>query len=335
MDRDIPGAWRIAGFLMTTALAITIAGSAAAQSPGPKIFNQRGASATLNYWTPERMRAAKPMGMVAAGAPRRPVVAPLAAGAPGGGGGSLPGGARGGAIQPFRASQFALTPIPLDGSYPGPNETFEYFPKYRTYPISTIGKLFFTAPDGSGHYCTASVTTGSASINNIIWTAGHCVAVGDGKNFNNNWLFCPSDDNGNPNPAVGCWSWSFATTSSEWFASGAAPRDYAIVGLQHSGTVINNDVANVTGSLGFGYNFPRDQHWIHIGYPQDPPPWTGNKLIETATEHRYDDSGMGSPPTISWGSTQGHGSSGSALLLFFSYASPPWINSNVSYSYDF
>jgi hypothetical protein len=178
------------------------------------------------------------------------------------------------------------------------------------------------------------VTTGSSSINNIIWTAGHCVATGNPKKpqFNSNWSFCPSDDNGIPNPALGCWSWSFATTSNEWFDSGSRARDYAIVGLAHSGTVINANVATVTGSLGFGYNFSRDQHWIHIGYPQDPSPWTGNKLIETATEHRYDDvpDNLG-PPTNSWRSSQGHGASGSALLLFFSYASVPWINSNVSY----
>jgi hypothetical protein len=175
------------------------------------------------------------------------------------------------------------------------------------------------------------VTTGSSSILNIIWTAGHCVAVGDGVNFNSNWLFCPSDDNGSPMPAIGCWSWSFATTSGEWFGSGARTRDYAIIGLAHSGTVINADVAAVTGSLGFGWNWGRDQHWIHIGYPQDPAPWTGDKLIETAAEHRFDVPDTLGPPTNSWGSSQGHGASGSAVMLFFSYVSPPLINSNVSY----
>jgi hypothetical protein len=331
MDRGVSGIWSVAGFLTASALATTISGIAAAQSPAPKIFNRSSASSVQNFWTAERMAAAKPKGMEVAGVPKRPAVAPLAPGAAGTAGGSLPGGA------PFRPFRFPLkptaAPVPVDGSYPGPNETFEYFPRYRTYPISTIGKLFFTEPDGSGHYCTASVTTGSASINNIIWTAGHCVAIGGTSTFDSNFLFCPSHDNGNPNPALGCWSWSFATTSSEWFNSGTLARDYAIVGLQSSGTVINADVATVTGGLGFAWNQGRDQHWIHLGYPQDPAPWTGNKLIETAAEHRYDDSAQGSPPTNSWGTSQGHGASGSALLLSFSYASPPLINSNVSYGY--
>ena len=104
------------------------------------------------------------------------------------------------------------------------------------------------------------------------------------------------------------------------------------VALQHSGTVINADVATVTGSLGFAWNFPRDQHWIHLGYPQESP-YTGGKIIETAAEHRYDDTpDTEGPPTNSWGSAQTPGSSGSALILGFNYVNGGAINSNVSYS---
>ncbi|MGH6852040.1 MAG: hypothetical protein ACREDJ_02350, partial [Methylocella sp.] len=92
MNRDISGAWPVAGFLMATALAITVSGSAAAQSGVTKNVSRSSASAVQSYWTPETMAAAKPMGKVAAGAPTRPAVAPLAAGAPGVAGGSLPGG---------------------------------------------------------------------------------------------------------------------------------------------------------------------------------------------------------------------------------------------------
>src|ERR1019366_7795227 len=133
MDRDTADVWSVAGFLMAAALATTNSRVAAAQSPPPKIFNHSSARAVQSFWTPERMAAAKPMGMAAAGAPKRPAVAPLAPGAPGVGGGSLPGGARRGAIQPYQAPKSSLTAILLDGSYPGPNNTFEYFPKYRTY----------------------------------------------------------------------------------------------------------------------------------------------------------------------------------------------------------
>jgi hypothetical protein len=95
MDRYASSAWLVAGFLMATAAATTISGSAAAQSralPAPKIFNRSLASTVQRYWTLERMAAAKPMRMEAASTPKRPAVALLAPGAPGGGGGSLPGG---------------------------------------------------------------------------------------------------------------------------------------------------------------------------------------------------------------------------------------------------
>jgi hypothetical protein len=335
MNRDISGAWRVAGFLIATALATTISGSAAAQSPAPKIFNRSAASTVHSYWTPERMAAAKPKGILASGA-AQPAAAPLATGAPGAAGGSLPGGAAINRLQlPLLQSPSRPTaaPIPADGAFPGPYTTYQYAGRYLLYPISTIGKLFFTEPGVGDFVCSASVTTGSASINNVIWTAGHCVANGGHSAFFTNWLFCPSYDSaqGGVNPAVGCWSWASATTSSEWFVSGAFPRDYAIIHLQSSGTVKNADVATVTGSLGFAWNWGRDQAWFFLGYPAASP-FTGGKIILTASEHRYDDSGQGSPPTNSWGSNQTPGASGSPGILFFTLGGG-FINTDTSYFY--
>jgi len=336
MNRDVSGAWRVAGFLLATALAITISGVAAAQSPAPKIFNRSSASAVQSYWTPQRMSAAMPKGIQASGA-IQPTASPLAVGAPGAAGGSLPGGQAINRLQlPLLQSPSRPTaaPVPLDGAYPGPYTSWQYAGRYLLYPISTIGKLFFHDPVGGGDFvCSASVTTGSASINNIIWTAGHCVANGGHSQFYTNWLFCPSYDSaqGGVNPVVGCWSWSFATTSNDWFVSGILARDYAIIGLQHSGTVRNADVATVTGSLGFAWNWARDQAWLDLGYPAAAP-FTGGKIIATASEHRYDDSAQGSPPTNSWGSPQTPGTSGSPLILFFTL-SGGFINSHADYYY--
>lgn len=317
------------------AVALLAPGVAAAQTATPTIVNRAPASATMNYWTAERMATAVPIDMGFTGGPILPSAAPQPTGAPGGGGGSLPGQRASLDTIPESALAAATTPglVPADGPFPGPNTTFEYSPKYVTYPVSTIGKLFFTEPGVGNFVCSASVTTGSASINNIIWTAGHCVANGGQSSFYTNWMFCPSYNQGGVNPARGCWSWSSATTSNEWYADGAFTRDYAIIALQHSGTVINADVATVTGSLGFGYNFPRDQNWVHMGYPAQSP-YSGNAIIVTNTEHRYDDTpDTFGPPTNSWGSTQTPGSSGSPVMLFWSYVSAPWINSDVSYYY--
>jgi hypothetical protein len=334
MNRDVSGAWRVAGFLMATALATTISGVAAAQSPAPKIFNHSTASTVQSYWTAERMAAAVPKGMLASGA-IRPTAAPLAIGAPGAAGGSLPGGPVNNRLQlPLLQSPLKPTaaPVPADGAFPGPYTTFQYAGRYLLYPISTIGKLFFTEPSGN-FVCSASVTTGSSGILNVIWTAGHCVGPQGGQAYYTNWLYCPSYDSaqGGVNPAVGCWSWASAQQTGPWYFNGAFPNDYAYITLQHSGTVKNADVAAVTGSLGFAWNWGRDQAWFFLGYPQASP-FTGGKIIATASEHRYDDSAQGSPPTNSWGSNQTPGASGSPGILFFTL-NGGFINTDTSYFY--
>ncbi|MGB6176838.1 MAG: hypothetical protein WBF43_11015 [Methylocella sp.] len=334
MDRNASGPWPVAGFLMATALATTISGSAAAQSPAPKIFSRSSASAAQSYWTPQRMAAAKPKGILASGA-IQPTATPLATGAPGAAGGLMPGGQAINRLQfPLlqSPSRPAAAPIPADGAFPGPYTTYQYAGRYLLYPISTIGKLFFTEPGVGNFVCSASVTYGGSALN-IVWTAGHCVANGGHSAFYTNWLYCPSYDSaqGGVNPAVGCWSWSFATTSSEWFTSGTLSRDYAIIGLQPNGTVKNANVATVTGGLGFAWNWARDQAWFFLGYPAASP-FTGGKVILTASEHRYDDSGQGSPPTNSWGSNQTPGASGSPGILFFTL-NGGYINTDTSYYY--
>jgi hypothetical protein len=346
MERDTLGKWLIVG--VTAALLVVISGSlgvAAAQSGAPMIFNSSPAD-TAKYWTTERMKAAIPMDMVRQGGPTVPAMVPQPTGTPGVAGGSQPGQSGSQVLkslpqslidESIRESALSISeqPVPADGSYPGPNNTFDYAPKYRKYPISTVGRLMFTIPGGMG-YCSAAVTTGGVppAPQNVVWTAGHCVANGGHATYYTNWIFCPSYDGsqGGPNPAVGCWSWSGVATSNEWFNDGAFTRDYAVILLQQSGTVINADVATVTGGLGFAWNFARDQHWIHFGYPAEAP-YTGEAIIETAAEHRYDDipDNLG-PPTNSWGSGQTPGASGSAVILGFSYGGG-FINSNFSYYY--
>lgn len=333
---------RYLGAVMAMVPSFALAQTTAA----PRIENRNMAGASA-YWNAEKMRNATPMHPGLAGAARLPSAALQPSGSPGVAGGTFVD--QRGHVKflqyprtPSAAAVRATSPIPADGSYPGPHATYEYGPRYRTYPISTIGKLFFTKPGVGDFVCSAAVTTGSASINNIIWTAGHCVAEGGQSTWYTNFLFCPSYDSsqGGPNPAVGCWTWSYATTNNTWFSTGSWSRDWAIIGLAHSGSVINADVATVTGGLGFAWNWGRDRQWSHLGYPSAPP-FSGGKLVKTDTEHRYDDASQGSPATNSWGSAQTPGSSGSALILYFNYtgAYQPnlgpgnWINSDVSYYY--
>jgi hypothetical protein len=315
---------------MTT---ITAAARAAAQA----------SAETEAYWTPALRASAisKDMAVANVGFSVAPAAAPtgvptVAGGLPGseltvnvapGLGPTLRGAAA-------TAGQLS-TPTPLDGPYPGPNDTFYYGPKYTTYPISTVGKLFFHDPVGGGNFqCTATVTTGNSSILNVIWTAGHCAANGGNAYFYNNFQFCPSYNSGGVNPTRGCWNWNgSASVFTVWFNNGDLTRDEAWIRLNNTGTVWNAPVAQITGGVGFAYNFGRDQHWRHEGYPCVAP-WNCVSIVETTAEHRYDVNIGGSGPFVnSWGSGQNEGSSGSGVLLFFSYGGG-YLNSNVSFYFS-
>ena len=67
-------------------------------------------------------------------------------------------------------------------------QRWTHFGNYFTYPISTVGKLFFNQNGGS-YVCSATVIN-----RNTILTAGHCVHAGNNlqSGFSSNIVFCPS-----------------------------------------------------------------------------------------------------------------------------------------------
>jgi V8-like Glu-specific endopeptidase len=311
-----------------------------AQGADPIIRNNRPVSATLGHWTAEAMANAKPKlipTMAGAGHhPNASSVMPAMQGTPGVAGG----------MHDTQLPQSAIaeiengSPIPADGTYPGPHTTFTLDPAYgravtpyTAYPYSAIGRLFFTDPGVGDFVCTAAATYGGAALN-IVWTAGHCIADGGKAKFYTNWLYCPAwnKNKGGVNPTFGCWSWASASTKGAWFNNGAFTRDVGYVALQPTGTVLAENVVSATGGLGFAWNWGRDQNWIHMGYPAEGS-YDGGYIVQTNTEHRYDDApdALG-PPTNSFGSSQTPGSSGSPVILFWSPGGG-YINSNISYYY--
>jgi hypothetical protein len=289
------------------------------------------AAATVAYWTPQRMAAAVPVDMARPYTGAIRMAAPAAAsGTPGRAGGySLTG-----QVNEPQGVHFASPNgnVPLDGGYPGPNDTFYYGPAYNKYPASTVGKLYGHDPVTGGNFqCTATVTVGNSSILDIIWTAGHCVANGGSAYFYSNFLFCPEFKKGAK--PVGCWAWNGgATVFSAWFYNGDLSLDEGVISLNHTGTKYATDVAAVVGGLGFAWNWGRDQHWFHFGYPCVN--WDCVHVVETAAEHRYDVNMGGAGPYVnSWGSGQTEGSSGSAVQLFHS-DNGGYINGNVSFYFS-
>jgi hypothetical protein len=265
-------------------------------------------------------------------------------GSPGVAGGYVPAGtqlasAAAGSVNPNPQSSSVL---PADGGYPGPNDTFNWFGSQGTFPVSAIGKLFFTEPSGD-YVCSAAATYGGGN-KNMVWTAGHCVGPQEGESYYTNFMFCPQYLNG-ANPKVGCWSYSLAQQTGGWYFDGYWSADYAYLYMQPTGTVKAKPVVAVTGGLGFGWNWGRDQFWQDFGYPSESP-YSGGYLVDTSAEHRYDvtnpnsPSGAGDPgfQDNSIGSSQTPGFSGGPWVLSFGHGSSAdpishgdWINGNNSY----
>ena len=133
-----------------------------------------------------------------------------------------------------------------------------------SYPLSTVGKVFFTSAAGRDMTCSG---TAVASINHsVVDTAGHCLY------WNGDWvqnvIFCPLYDNGNT--PYGCWAAHDLEVPSDWIH--AKPNDYhhdlgmAIVSPSSQG-----DLTDLVGGAGWAYNQPADQAYYAYGYPAGFP----------------------------------------------------------------
>jgi V8-like Glu-specific endopeptidase len=132
------------------------------------------------------------------------------------------------------------------------------------YPLSTVGKVFFTNASGRDMTCSG---TAVASLNqSVVDTAGHCLF------WNGDWvqnvIFCPLYDSGNT--PYGCWAARDLEVPSDWIH--ARPNDYhhdlgmAIVSPNNQGVL-----TDLVGGAGWAYNQPADQPFYAYGYPAGFP----------------------------------------------------------------
>jgi len=278
--------------------------------------SRQTAAEVQGYWTPARMAAAKPLDKIMSrGAARAqaPVKVP-ARGAAGSAPSYMPS-----SLRPVGPIRNPSQPIGQAAEAPNtqcyecfvPYTRWYYFPRYRTYPVSTVGKLFFTI-GSSGFVCSAST-----NYVDTVMTAGHCVYT-PGTGFNGNELFCPSYNAG-VNPAVGCWAANYLVTSTVWANTGSFEWDTGGINTQPTGTVINNHIGNVTGWLGLAWNQAEDQNWFDFGYPQAAP-FDGRFIVVCNSEFGYEESdgnNQGGPNSLSIGCDMTGGSSGGPFILAF------------------
>lgn len=258
------------------------------------------------YWTPERMRTARPESEIPA--VKNQKAAPAATSGPAGPAGQV--GAAAPKAEPKGAASAGGQDVAPAAYYPG-------------YPVGhpvarTYGKVFFTSL-GLNYVCSATVvnTEGKSEV----WTAGHCVS--DGGAWNTNWTFVPNYASGSA--PYGYWYGYQLWTTTAWFNNNS---DFANdVG---SAVLYRNNGWRITdylGGQGIAWNYPIGQYVYAFGYPQAAP-FTGCCL--TAENGATYNGGGG---TIFMVNYMTGGSSGGAWLMSFD-GNWGYINGHNDFKYD-
>jgi V8-like Glu-specific endopeptidase len=287
----------------------------------------QSSSATSEYWTPERMKNAIPMDLKAVStnvvAPRIQYLPPDAVPsfAPGFKPGSAPEQDSSAIFkiagsQPHASAPFGPPANPTDFANYAPFQRYRFPFKFTQYPMSTIGKLFFSR-GGQNFVCSASVI-GSG----VIATAGHCVHAGSGGagGYSTGFQFCPSYNAGGMNPAVGCWNGVAVATSIGWSTSGDIDRDYACIVMATTGSVHALKIGFITGATGRAANFSSRQLIHAFGYPAGSP-FPGNQIVVVTSPEWYEmDQGVAGGQMSKYiGSDMTGGSSGGPWWINFAH----------------
>jgi V8-like Glu-specific endopeptidase len=282
--------WRVATAVLLS-LAVLYQFPVAAQSqrvPAGRV-GQQTVEEIEAYWTPERMASAIPKELAVAQPPGGELRdrEPVADAQPGFAPGAPPslafqlGAAQKADVQPQTTPPFVPPATPTDFGNYSPFQRWTHFGNYNTYPISTIGKLFFTQR-GLDFVCSASVIA-----RNTIATAGHCLHDGSGvpAGFSTNVRFCPGY--ALAGAVRGCWAGISIFVSGNWFVSGASDRDYACAVTAATGSMFALRLGDVTGTTGRAWNFATRQAELAFGYAAEPP-FPGYHIINASSTEWYE-----------------------------------------------
>lgn len=253
--------------------AISFASFTFAMNAGDHVLTQEnnGAIDPIAYWTPERMKEAKPMPLPKADPKRIKELKES----------DLPQGeptSSEGAPPTDKINEQTL--FNVEQTSIKPQESFDrgtfnqHFSSSRlvpmtadlAYPYRAVGKLFFTIPGRGDFVCSAS-----AIRHRVVLTAGHCVHKGSGgtAGFYANFLFVPAFRNGTA-PLLS-WNWAYAAVTGTWASGGGGVPNAADYAMLEMGDKVVNDVVrrlyNYTGYLGYQTLSLIPNHSHILGYP--------------------------------------------------------------------
>ncbi len=133
-----------------------------------------------------------------------------------------------------------------------------------SYPLSTVGKVFFSNDAGQDFVCSGTAV--ASSNRSVVDTAGHCLYLYG--SWVQNVIFCPLYDNGST--PYGCWAAHDLEVPSDWID--AQPNDLhhdfgMVIVAPNSQGVLTDQV----GGAGWAYNQSVDQPFYAYGYPASYP----------------------------------------------------------------
>jgi V8-like Glu-specific endopeptidase len=197
----------------------------------------------MEYWTPERMKAAKPMSRKPSSRMRKA----MKDANPNDKGGTDPS-----TRKPHKApaGSLGVAPEELLRSQPVPNP--------QQYPWRCVGKLFFTMNgidyDGSA----------SAFGKNVLLTVAHNLYDDEHGYHAENIIFVPAYTE--EEEPFGRWIYDSYTVPQAWVDGQGEAYDYGTITLRKGGEH-NQSIGDVVGYLGYITQLATDQEWTDVGYP--------------------------------------------------------------------
>ncbi|WP_159711727.1 trypsin-like serine peptidase [Geminicoccus flavidas] len=239
----------------------------------------RAASAAAPYWTPGRMRSAKPMTLPNAPGLGSIVQTPAQASAFS----SMASSVSSEPGIPVQPGSQAMPDVLLHQAMPlmsasnavapaAANASRQEFTNSRVVPMNVLkgmypwqatGKLFFRTDTGQDSVCSGAIVQ-----HRVIATAGHCLYNPVTRKFFSNFMFVPGHDNGSS--PCGGYSWEYAAVTSSWQnGNGVLPNraDFGVLVAANKPCRGKGRIGASLGWLGWRTNAVLNKHVTILGYP--------------------------------------------------------------------
>ncbi len=290
---------------VTVVAAFVLAALPAFASPAAAVDQQRARhEATIAYWTPARMQAAKP--------------------------------------RDFAYDRGRFVPAAKPTKPPkGSTSTGALWPDFKGAIYRVTGRVYFSTTAGNW-ICSGSVATDTETDRSIVLTAGHCAYDGQEGGFATNWMFIPEFDT-NPtytcaNTTWGCWTADALVVHGGFadqvgFTATATLYDWAFAVVGNGGKS-NSQLDTTVGSFDIQFrDYAQNTNMHATGYPAAGKYSSGSELVYCDGPVAYDPNNSNRTYRLACDMTGG--SSGGPWLTGFDGTGNTGVLSSVnSYTYN-